>query len=793
MDPLYKPSAWGAEFHALPHREAMGAGAAGPGKSTVLRMDPLFQVLSEHQRCADPKHLYPLQWGQSVGWALFLRRTFPMLTQSIRIAKGIFQRIDPKGKWNEKLNCFVFSSGYTYQFGHCQKSDDWDQYFSNEYCCAEGTGIVMGDGTEKAIEKIQAGDEVMTLEGPRKVTHTYDTGVKPCVEMTTEYQGEIVGKQVHPTTHPVLCAPTDGWLLSRSLDTRCTSSRAQPHGFVWQDYESLLRGDLESKERRVSQVVPGTDSLLFDDSLLELGQLPKLSFPVVLHRQTLRSRLHDISLGSSACGTWYESSCQEITTDSRDRYCLDSRPHGVQPPSLVDAYPETSRQLIDAAIHSPIGLQRDCADRIPVHSLSGTSFYPHFYSGESRSRTEDVCIGKGTFHYVGRRRTFDLTVEGANQYITSSTAGVNAQTWIGFDELIQFEEEQYTQIEGRCRTSDPVLRPMLKVRSMSNPYSRMDDSGAKDFTIKDPNWVRRYFVDPAQEGRKSINKTVILHDGTKQVRSRIYLPATLYDNPDKEFVKDYETTLRTKPPHIQQALLFGNWYHVPNGFYSEIWDPGLHICKPFRIPKHWPKFRAMDWGFKKPGTVLYFAIDEDDNLYCFHEYNFQGKDAAVVARDLRDIERKMGLWTECGSAVTGPADTQLWEQRGDVGRSKAEEMQRVGITWTKADKRSRKRNAERISTRLMDHENKKTTPGLVIFSSCRETIKTLPAIGVSANDPETPADGGPDHWHDTMGYACAHASRGRMGISMKKIKSRRDPWGDNDEKDKPRGRSGYGM
>jgi len=498
MDLLYTPSAWGSEFHALPHREALGAGAAGPGKSTVLRMDPMSQILSEHKRCEDPRHPYPLKWGQSVGWALFLRRTFPMLTQSIRIAKNIFQRIDANGKWNEKLNMYVFSSGYVYQFGHCLKPDDWQQYFSNEYS----------------------------------------------------------------------------------------------------------------------------------------------------------------------------------------------------------------------------------------HIL--------------------------------------------------------------FDELIQFEEEQYIQIEGRCRSSDPVLRSMLKVRAMSNPHSRLEEAGSKDFTVKDPNWVRRYFVDPEPTGRRTINKTVKLHTGEEVKRSRIYLPATLYDNPDAAFVKDYETTLRTKPVHIQQALLFGNWYHVANGFYSDAWNPDLHICKPFKIPSHWPRFRSMDWGFKKPGTVLYFALDDDDNLYCFHELTFQGKDALEVAKEVREFERKNNMWTPNGSAITGPADNQLWEKRGDVGRSKAEEFSRIGVNWTKADKRSRRRNAERVLSRLMDHENKDTTPGLMFFSTCKQTIKTVPAIGVDPNDPETPADGGPDHWHDALCYACAHASRGRLGITMRKIRAANDPWDDTEETTKDRGRSGYG-
>ncbi len=105
MEILYRPSKWGAEFHALTHDEALGAGAAGPGKTTVLIAEPLYQIKVEHVRCENPKsetNPYPLEWGMSVGWALYLRRTFPTLQQTIVRASRIFKRIDPGVTFNVK-------------------------------------------------------------------------------------------------------------------------------------------------------------------------------------------------------------------------------------------------------------------------------------------------------------------------------------------------------------------------------------------------------------------------------------------------------------------------------------------------------------------------------------------------------------------------------------------------------------------------------------------------------------------------------------------------------------------
>lgn len=338
-------------------------------------------------------------------------------------------------------------------------------------------------------------------------------------------------------------------------------------------------------------------------------------------------------------------------------------------------------------------------------------------------------------------------------------------TWIGFDELTAFEEEQYEQITSRCRTDDPVLEPMRKVRAMSNPLQRQE-KGPK-ISVKDPYWVRKRFVDPAPSGRTILRRKVMMEDGTAETLTRVYLPAKLWDNPNKAFVRQYERTLRGKPLHMRKALLEGDWYSVAGGYFEESWNPRIHVCRPFRIPDNWLQFRALDWGFKQPGTVGYFAMDDDGNLIMHREINFRYMDAKQVALLLKKTEKSLGLWAGRRSRIYGPADTQLWENRGDVGKSKAQEMSSQGVSWARADKRSRQRNAERIVMRLKDHGNETTMPGLVIFSTCKMTIQTLPTIGTHPHNPEEPADGGQDHWLDMLGYACAHASNGRAGISMR--------------------------
>ncbi len=491
--PFYSPSEWGHIFHNLPHNEALGAGAAGPGKSLILLMEPMQQIVVEHERCMNPDHPEHIPWGTSSGWALHLRRTRPMLEPSIKRSHRMFKHIDPGATWNENKMTWTFRSGYLYQFGHCHDTTDWENFLSFE-------------------------------------------------------------------------------------------------------------------------------------------------FSIIL-----------------------------------------------------------------------------------------------------------------------------------------------------FDELVQFEEEQYDQIISRLRSSDPVLRTMLKVRAMSNPLMRKQVG--ENFSIKDPNWVRKRFVVPAPNGKETLYRELTMGDGRKVKRTSIYMPATLHDNPDKDFVASYEETLQGMKPHIRQALLYGNWYITEGSFFGDVWNPQLHTCEPFAIPKEWPKFRSMDWGYKKPGSIHWVAMDEDENLFFFRELKFQGMHDDEVAHAIEQIETGYGLWKNGKSLITGPADNQLWEKRGDSAKSKAEVMAAHGVNWFPADKRSRLRNAELLDKRLKDHDGGTKTPGIVFFKNCTEIIKLIPAIQTSDKNSEEPADGNDDHPFDSTLYACAAASHGRVGIQWT---SEEDEEFRKEKQSKRRGRWGYG-
>jgi len=330
--------------------------------------------------------------------------------------------------------------------------------------------------------------------------------------------------------------------------------------------------------------------------------------------------------------------------------------------------------------------------------------------------------------------------------------------WIGYDELVQFEKNQYDSINVRLRSGDPLLRQILGIRGVSNPV-RVQESNIS-IEVNDPNWVRRRFVDPCPSGNRVLRKKMRRRDGTEFYRDRIFLPATLYDNPDPVFRRQYEEELLDKPAHIRQAMLYGNWYINAGSFYGEDWDETIHVCRPFKVPLHWRIFRSMDWGFKTSGCVGWWAFDDDGNLLGIRELKFRFKNAEEVAIEIREIEKTMGLWVGNRSGISGPADTQIWEDRGDTGLTKAAEFAAVGVHWLPANKKSRARNAEHFTKRLRDHENKTAVPGVRFFSTMSYCIQSIPGIQIDINNPEEPVKGGDDHGHDMVCYAASYASRG---------------------------------
>lgn len=361
-------------------------------------------------------------------------------------------------------------------------------------------------------------------------------------------------------------------------------------------------------------------------------------------------------------------------------------------------------------------------------------------------------------------------------------------TGIYYDELIEFDLEQYNRINARLRTGDKVLSRFLKIRAATNPH--LGGNKGEDITVDDPAWVKKYFVDPYPAGKKVLRKKLVRKDGTIDYKTKLYLPATLYDNPDPDFIKQYELTLLDKPKHIRDAYLYGSWETVIGAHFGEDFNKTVHVCKAFKIPHDWPIFRSMDWGFATNGNVGFYAVHPEGPIYKFYEMTFKKKSAGQVAEMIKYFEEKNKLWDpNSGSKIFGPSDRQIWEERGSSFKTKYEEFSEAGINWCQADQKSRATNAEVFGQRLRAHDNFTKLPGIVFFENCVNSIKTIPALTTDPNDLEVPKKGGQDHFYDETTYACQYARQSGMSSPNYKGEIKYDD--EESELDGDRGQFGY--
>jgi phage terminase large subunit-like protein len=111
--------------------------------------------------------------------------------------------------------------------------------------------------------------------------------------------------------------------------------------------------------------------------------------------------------------------------------------------------------------------------------------------------------------------------------------------FIGFDELTEFEEEDYLYLFSRLRRLQ-FSRAPLRIRSASNPGNLGHA------------WVKRRFI------------------GTETDNDRVYIPARIADNPALD-IESYRLSLSHLPPITREQLLNGDWSVRADGLIRPHW------------------------------------------------------------------------------------------------------------------------------------------------------------------------------------------------------------------------------
>ena len=327
-----------------------------------------------------------------------------------------------------------------------------------------------------------------------------------------------------------------------------------------------------------------------------------------------------------------------------------------------------------------------------------------------------------------------------------------AYDYIAFDELTQFTFPMYDYLRSRNRPNGPGMR--CYIRASANP------GGVGH------GWVKDMFITPAP-AMTTIWKEVVVdnEDGTQSKRrmSRIFVPSKVQDNPAlMSHDPNYIFRMAAMSEAEKDALLYGNWDRFAGQVFTE-WrnDPDhyadhrwTHVIDEFEPPKWWTYYRSLDWGFRKPFSIGWWAVDGDGVAYRIKEWYGCQKDRpdtgvmmepSDVFRQVADLERTHPYLK--GRKIHGVADPAIWQTQ--TGVSVAEEATKQGVYFTPGDN-------SRLSGWLQLHErlrfDETGRAGMYVFKTCHDFIRTFPNLVYDEKKVEDVATDTEDHQGDEARY-----------------------------------------
>lgn len=267
------------------------------------------------------------------------------------------------------------------------------------------------------------------------------------------------------------------------------------------------------------------------------------------------------------------------------------------------------------------------------------------------------------------------------------------------------------------------------------------------------------------------------YEGNEKPEEFSFIQALVTDNRAlMEFQPDYKEQLEALPPKIRDAWLYGRW-DVYEGQYFEDWQPDppqykcdelgmtqeelrmnrqwCHVIHPFMPPKEWTIYRSYDFGYGKPFSCAWWAVDYDGRLYrilelygCTETPN-EGvhwtpqQQFAEIAR----IEHEHPYLK--GREILGVADPSIWD--GSRGESVAETAMKHGVYFSPGDN-DRIPGWMQCHYRLaFDHNG---FPMMYVFENCKAFIRTIPLLmydEIRVEDLDTSME---DHVADEWRYMC---------------------------------------
>lgn len=281
-------------------------------------------------------------------------------------------------------------------------------------------------------------------------------------------------------------------------------------------------------------------------------------------------------------------------------------------------------------------------------------------------------------------------------------------------------------------------------------------------------WVKRLFIDRAFKDNERPEEYEF-------IQSRVTDNFALMDA-DPDYIKQLEAL----PPKLREAWLDGNWNIFSGQFFEDFretpditkcHEAGIteeeakeagrwtHVIKPFDLNAHdkrgWTIYRSYDFGYAKPFSCAWWAIDYDGTLYRIMElYGCTSTPNEGVKwtpdkqfEEIAKVEREHP-WLK-GKQIHGVADPAIWD--ASRGESIADTAIKYGVYFTPGDH-------ERIAGWMQCHYrlqfDKNGYARMYVFENCKGFIRTIPLMMYDEHKVEDLDTAMEDHIADEWRYMC---------------------------------------
>lgn len=280
-----------------------------------------------------------------------------------------------------------------------------------------------------------------------------------------------------------------------------------------------------------------------------------------------------------------------------------------------------------------------------------------------------------------------------------------------------------------------------------------------------------YTCNPGGPGHQYIKRIFIdrLYKDDEDPEDYDFVQAKVTDNTKlMEMDPTYIGFLKNLPPKLRKAWLDGDWDIYEGQYFSEfVNDPDhyedrkwTHVIDPIPIRKSWTIYRGMDWGYYRPFSVAWYAVDEEGTMYRFKElYGVQkaGNESLAnegvqwppeqVFKKIWEIEHSDEELK--GKNIIGVADPAIWQSQ--TGVSIADTAAQCGVYWEPGDN-TRIAGWMQCRYRLQFDEYGRSR--FYVTTSCREFLRTIPTLMHDKRNVEDLDTEGEDHIADEWRYVC---------------------------------------